>query len=280
MSTSTPTINFSNTTDAQFRIWSKAVSDALLAVGLVRTTDTGQINFTTVLRSAAANGVGGYEIFRFNDAAQAGAPVFIKMEYGNSNQGATVPGFWITVGTATDGAGNIISGLQIVRRQVSFSTANTNNNPCYFSGDGSYFAMLLPFTGASLAIVMERTRTITGVATTDGVTLWSISVNNASTNAVMSFLNYSVTVSSYPNMLVPGSAFGTALVGADVYYFARQEPLPKVNYDLSLMTAYTADVIDLGTLSIPNLGSNHTYMVFKAIAPTTVGGFSALVRYE
>ena len=94
-------------TDARFRALASFVSDNLTAGGLPKTADTGQINLATVTRPAV-NTSGGYEIRRFDDALQATKPVFFKIEYGT---GAGSPGtgisFWLTIGTGSDGAGNI-----------------------------------------------------------------------------------------------------------------------------------------------------------------------------
>ncbi|MCB1713466.1 MAG: hypothetical protein KDH96_13660, partial [Candidatus Riesia sp.] len=69
----------SSSTDALFRDWGSKLSAAIQAVGLVKTGDTGQINWSTV---TVGTGIRGYEIFRFNDSLQATTPVFIKIEYG------------------------------------------------------------------------------------------------------------------------------------------------------------------------------------------------------
>ncbi|MGV8959197.1 MAG: hypothetical protein ACOH1V_02260 [Stenotrophomonas sp.] len=80
------------------------VLSLLSAAGLVQTTDTGQINPATVV--GAASTISGYSIHRFADALQATAPVFIKIEYGNSTSYASFQSAY-TIGTGTDGAGNL-----------------------------------------------------------------------------------------------------------------------------------------------------------------------------
>ena len=44
-----------NDTDANFRLWGKAMSDQLGLSTWVKTTDTGQIDWATVVKPAAAN---------------------------------------------------------------------------------------------------------------------------------------------------------------------------------------------------------------------------------
>ena len=99
------TVAYSSTywyaTTADFRAWGLELSNAMQTAGLVKeSTVTGQINWATVNAPGAINTVAGYEVYRFNDALQATAPVFIKIEYGFA-AALTVPTMWITVGTTT-----------------------------------------------------------------------------------------------------------------------------------------------------------------------------------
>jgi len=54
-------MNNSDTTG--FRVWGSAVSNALAEIGLTKTADTGQIDWTTV--AFIANSFSGYEIWQF-----------------------------------------------------------------------------------------------------------------------------------------------------------------------------------------------------------------------
>jgi hypothetical protein len=107
------------TSDAEFRAWGLELHNALVAAGLVNTSDTGQIDFATVVR-AAGNTAAGYKIYRFNDALQATAPIFLKLEFGSSSSN-TAPNMWLTVGTGTNGAGTI-NGTVTPRRTTARSS--------------------------------------------------------------------------------------------------------------------------------------------------------------
>ena len=91
--------------DAAFRTWGSELNTKLAAAGLVQTSDTGQINWTTVTR-AGANSDAGYEIWRFNDTQQASAPIFMKIFYGSAGTTAT-PRIRIQTGTASNGSGTV-----------------------------------------------------------------------------------------------------------------------------------------------------------------------------
>lgn len=163
------------TADADFRAWATGIHDALIAVGLVQTADTGQINLTTVTRPAGANTAGGYEIFRFSDSLQATVPVFIKIEYGTASTTAS-PGLWMTSGSGSNGAGTLTfagprnTATQTVGKGVSVTL------PLYASGDTSRFVLLFSLdsaNGSSAALIStERTRDNTGAYTSDG---WVVS---------------------------------------------------------------------------------------------------------
>jgi len=83
MATDTRNLPAFSNTDAEFRTWGSGIAAALQACGLVKTSDTGQIDWATVTRPGASHTAAGYEIYRFNDSLQATKPVLIKVEYGN-----------------------------------------------------------------------------------------------------------------------------------------------------------------------------------------------------
>src|SRR5260221_233749 len=107
-------------TDTDFRNWIIGVHNALAAVGLTNTADTGQINTVTVTKPVATQTAAGFEIWRFSDALQATVPIFIKVEYGVA--GVLRPAMWITVGTTTNGAGTL--GGQLTSRVECQATAD------------------------------------------------------------------------------------------------------------------------------------------------------------
>ena len=141
MATDTRTIVFQQTTDAEFRTWVAAIKAQLIAIGLTQTADTGQVDTATVAKPAAANASQGYVVFRFNDAAHATAPVFFKLEFGSGSAAAT-PAMWLTIGSSSDGSGNIGGTAYKSRTQVSFTgaTASVNNYANYNSTIGMFWA--------------------------------------------------------------------------------------------------------------------------------------------
>jgi hypothetical protein len=125
----------SNSSDAEWRAWGQAVHDALEAVGLVQTADSGQVDWTTstarTAEMSATGGNGEYEIWRFADAQQATHPIFLKVWYGRSDSADQVRTMF-QVGTGSDGSGTLTDpssmgtvssgpGSDTVRRRIHAS---------------------------------------------------------------------------------------------------------------------------------------------------------------
>ena len=184
MATSVQSTTWRNTTSEEFRRWGKAISDGVRAVGLVQTADTGQINWATVAAPTSGSAVGtvqGHEIWQFDDALQATAPIFVKIEYG-ARVATAFPEMWVTLGCGSDGAGNVTGILAPRRagtvRSSAWGTAGFRGDaiePIYISSDGSSLC-IAPRTGALGAgspvhvptFVIDRSRDSSGAATAAG----------------------------------------------------------------------------------------------------------------
>lgn len=153
-------------TDAWFRRF-KDWSDFLTAAGFPQTSDTGQVDWTTVTAPATATYAPQYEIRRFDDAAQATAPIFMKLMYGYGTVAAWQnPAISWQFGTGSDGAGNLTgqfsTGSTFIT-PVSHAVA-TSTRPWLMSSDGSGFAWIGAH-GSSIArtfLGLERGRDSAG----------------------------------------------------------------------------------------------------------------------
>ena len=157
---------------ATFKGWSEAFHNALIAVGLVQTSDTGQISFASITTLPAAGILVGYGIYRFNDTMQSSAPLFLRVEYRTiSNSRGRLD---IVVGSATDGAGN----LTPFGATISASTSGTSGStvPTFVAaGDGYLTIALWCGTTSTLYggfIAVERSRS-TSAPTADGLLIAS-----------------------------------------------------------------------------------------------------------
>jgi hypothetical protein len=179
MATSSPSITYDNSTDALFRAWVAAFDTAMLAIGLLHTADTGQIDTSTVLKPSAGSQSRGYIMYKPNDGL---TDYYVRIDFGSGLAGALQPTIYATVGWTTDGAGNL-TGTQVTG-QVMLRLVNTNaaagaltSNFCK-SGSAWAFSTNETLSGgspASMVMAVDRSRNAaTGAATTSGVSiLWA-----------------------------------------------------------------------------------------------------------
>ena len=169
MATNAPSITYDNSTDAAFRAWVLAYHNALVSgVGLTNTSDTGQIDTSTVAKPAAGNTAQGYKMYKFNDGL---TDFFIKVEFGSGSNGASNPAVWYTIGWATNGAGSL-TGTQVSGRfrfNINTSNAAAGALTSLFCFDDSTLAVshnesLGGTSAVGGLVVIERERTAgTGV---------------------------------------------------------------------------------------------------------------------
>lgn len=246
--------------DADFRAWGSGLAAQLAAMGLIKTTDTGQIDWLTVLRPAVST-YAGYEIWRFNDTLQATKPVFIKVEYG----GAAIqdrPNLRITVGTGTNGAGTLtgqISASRVLTASAS-KTAGTSL-PSYCSGSSGRLNLVtnLDVNGSQFALGMfiERTKSVDGAATGDGIVTLGISGNSSGTFQVVPFSG-SIPGTAAGNMAVAFDGMVSS-AGAGVALNPTVAAVGKALF-ASWLAYKHADIGELTPFSITHLGGVHTYM--------------------
>lgn len=176
--------------------WVKKISDALTAIGLVKTADTGQLPLTGTTLAIPSSPdetfkMSGYEIRKLESAGKP--TLYIRFEYGvrrytPMSTAATnvVPALRITVGTETNGAG-ALGGVAITPMASAFGFYATSalplapQRPFFFSSDGAnYLTMLIDpalvgsggnqsVSWVPLALVVERSiDPATGAYDSDG----------------------------------------------------------------------------------------------------------------
>lgn len=187
-----------NASDTQFRAWGKAISDSLQAVGIVKTADSGQINWATVAAPTVVNTQMGYEIYRFNDTLQSTAPVFIKLAYG-SGPSSTNPSLWISVGTGSNGSGTLTG--EILPEQQNCVNAIATATTHYISGSSSRFVIAIQGSSQNYQIILtvERTHNSSGSDTSNGVMVNRIA-SAGSTDSQHYLLFYDSSVVTVPQI--------------------------------------------------------------------------------
>lgn len=156
---------------ANYKGFQGALSAQLNAV-LTRTADTGQVNWNTIATEPTVTR--DYEVFAFNDSLQATYPIYVRFDYiGGSGTTNRVN---VSVGTTTDGAGNL--GGVTVASAALHAFGGGNVRTAYVSSDGSYLNLVYNVnpggTGidAFAAVVIERTRNTDGTINNHGYMVW------------------------------------------------------------------------------------------------------------
>lgn len=140
MTTLTTQGSFVNTTDATFRDWIARTISMLTTIGLVRTSDTGQIDPATITKPAVTGTMVGYATFRFDDPMQATRPIFLRIDFGSGTTSGTAPAMRITLAKGTDGAGGL-TGVLFVGSPGYGSTTTVSD---WRASKGSGYVALCP----------------------------------------------------------------------------------------------------------------------------------------
>lgn len=252
MAAYTVNTNADMTSDAAFRVWSKAISDTL-ALGWTMTSDTGQINFATVTKPGVVSTAAGYNMFRMSDSLQATVPCFLKIEYGCGNS-TTYPACWVTVGSATDGAGNL-SGRVSSRITLGIQAGGVTVYPSRFSISTNRLCLNLWY-GATYnpVLAIERTHDASGADTSAGIMIFAYGWNGsaATVNSQVLLTAGPVTTmnTSYWNTTLP-PALTTNAFASDVYlYPVRTWGAGETSPSNQFMVYYPSDLTPQNPLSI------------------------------
>jgi len=288
-----------SSTNAQFQAWGSGVDGTFITCGWVRTSDTGQINWASVAFPASANTSQGYSIFKMNDSWQSTAPVFLKIEYGSGTGAALTPGFWITIGTGSDGSGNI-TGVLLTRLQVyPWNNVNTASN-CYFSGNTDrYCACLWPNSANSYEYILfsiERTKDSSGNTTSTGL-LFLTNGQTSSSGTKSQYIPFSGTIPSLysawncnvPTVTNPstGGSFKNTAALYTVKCWTPGESGPSSNIFLYQITDFTPGNTVLLSLFDASITGTYLPIVFNTVSfsPSTNRGLTSVnvslaMRYE
>jgi hypothetical protein len=280
-----------HSSDAAFRAWGSELSGRLATAGLVQTADTGQINWTTVTRPGALT-YAGYEIWRFDDALQSAAPVFLKIEYGTSNN-ATGPAMRITVGTGTNGAGTLTGLFTSARnahtQALLLAGSSSTNFPSYATHSPGFFGLAWKLNASSGSLttsgfcVMRSVNNI-GVPTSDGIMLVTCGASNQDTSAAdASQINVAAstvlnTLDGADIGLIPGR-ITSSLVGLDPQIFLTWQALPKMRPNVGLATYIKSEIADGTEFDVALVGSTprHYVAVGNALRRCAYRGSSVVV---
>ena len=179
-------LNCRTDTVQNFKSWLQALHDNIVSAGLVQTSDTGQIDIANISAVPAAEQYAGYLVYRFNDSLSASRPVIVKFRpycgYYGTTETPFVGNLAVSIGFATDGAGNIV-----LQQSGEFNYFNNSNyavrtinavaTPSYAIHSEGRFALCFGvnayygtyYYGPALFLDVTRTLDGNGLPSTEGV---------------------------------------------------------------------------------------------------------------
>jgi hypothetical protein len=279
---STLTNNMS--TDAHFRANASFIHDLLVTTGgWVQTSDTGQIDLTTVNKPGSTNTKAGYAIYRMDDALQATVPLFLKIYYGTA-RAATAFGIWFSLATSSNGSGTLNGTVYVNNDAIGTPTcaataaATVGTIECYGSADTSRAVFEMfdhDSTGAvQLRFLLERSRSTIGAATSDGfILVWS----SLSSWNKQQF----IPAAGSPPVAETGVAYiqTTNTTGAYGLNVGLGIPIPLLGFaqqpGIQMVIAKTGDVAVGTVLSFSLYGTSRTFKFARNTAQQISGGASS-----
>jgi hypothetical protein len=256
-------------TDANWRPWGQAIHDAFVAVGLVQTSDTGQVNWATATAPLTGADIG-YEVWRFDDALQATVPIFFKMTYGSGNGNTRGRVVLSSVGTGSNGAGTLTNAAPTnpMITLVTGTAGDTTARDCFFSGDGSGIAAVLFNNSASTFLrgmfAIDRTRDIDGTPNGNGISVVTCGQTNATNYWVWAPAiaprpsGWTDYVDYWPAM-IPQSSLSTTSDGTDTHVAPVLAAVPEIQQTKMALAYATGDGATVGDQTVTHLGAARTY---------------------
>jgi hypothetical protein len=204
---------------AVWRAWAREMMTAMEGVGLIQTSDTGQLVPETAVPGSTST-LTGSQIWRFNDAEQSTYPIFLKIGYGRSGY-ASGPRLYLQVGTGSDGAGNLTGTVSNFDAAFS-SEQNVNssnfmgqhyayfNNGCFWIGDVFFTTNTTHYNSARNFWFIARSRGTDHAFDGRGAITWRGSTNQSDgASAWMQFTRFASPAKVYSisrhSCFTPGS---------------------------------------------------------------------------
>lgn len=268
------------TTDAAFRAFGTALSNALVAIGLVKVSHANDINWATATKPATAwTNTPGFEVYRLNDSLQNTAPIFFSIFYGvgsdNSTPYVVIYSYFYDILAIPTGGPGAATGTALFNQSSSDSTARTT----YLSGDGSGF-VVHAFEGregwGAATIVLERTRDNAGAIDSRGIQVMLLGGNGSSSNSRYSPRLAGGVVgpsTQYAGVYGCPPLTGTGASGGNVALFPiRPISLVESNPSAYVAAYFTADLVNATPVSITRwLGDTKTFLPMASRNPKAPG---------
>jgi hypothetical protein len=289
---------------ANFKQWASAISGWFATAGWTQSTDTGQVNWSTISTVPGSNTYV-YEIWEPNDGL---TNFFVKVEYGNVNT-ANAPAMRLSLGSSTNGAGTLtgfFTGTQRTSIGSITPPSTSTQYECDFSGAPGRMAVMLwrnapNADNCTQVFAIERSVNSGGTYTSSYVTLYTAGGNSFQSICQNSLLlGVGPTVPNTINDAETGFAIRSLAFGnnSGSTSFNGGIPMdlatPVVGffdyYGTSIGVACALDIAEGVTFTATVYGSTRTYMPSKngtlldcgpgrSVGANTAG-FALCMRYD
>jgi len=248
------------TSDAELGRMITEYRSILASCGLVRTADTGQVDPSTVIRGSASLTAAGFDIWRFDDALQVEAPIYLKIEYGTGNGSATYFNVWVTLGQGSDGAGNL-TGVRSSRiGSYGYPLTNTgmSSYSCHTEGFLGVMHRLngtntTSYVGAG-SFVVCRSCDANGYPTTAGA--YILMSDSSSVGQAIRFTDGAAVINAAPSLAVAQFPLGVMQsVSGEIPFLPMWLPLPQLTPIFGLAAFPNVLIPSLDFIDISMVGS-------------------------
>lgn len=161
MAYSTANISAIVADDAAFTAWGSGISALLTAVGVSKTSDTGQVSWASTVTRPAGSTLPYYEIRKLSDPLSGASPVYLKVSYGSTTS-VSRAGISFQVGTGSDGSGTLTGLTSVI---ADTYTSDTGSSLSWAASDGHGFVFSYAISSTKrYVIAVDRQRRPDGVA--------------------------------------------------------------------------------------------------------------------
>lgn len=217
MATSQQFLVADNSTLANFKSWASAISAFFTTAGWTQSTDTGQVNWSTIATVPGSNAFV-YEVWQPGDGLTT---FYLKVEYGNFGN-ANSPSLRLSIGTSTNGAGTL-TGFYTPATQCNSGAlsglSSTATYECDLSGVAGRMGVMMWRNAANNQqqfFGVQRSLDSTGAATSDYVTLWTC---GNLVHTIQETISFSLGVA--PPLSISGTGTAGGVPGLTQAYFVR-----------------------------------------------------------
>jgi hypothetical protein len=276
-----------SSTLANFKQWAQAISGFFTTAGWSQSTDTGQVNWSTIA-SVPGSGAFIYEVWQPNDGL---TNFFVKIEYGNVS-GTNCPSLRLTLSTTTNGAGTptgFVQGPWFTNPSSYTAPSATTQYECNFSGGSGRIGVMMWRNGINSCqqfFAIERSLNSSGAYTGTYATIWLCGVAGATVSPIQATLYFSVgsTYVGGQNIVAFSAAWRTRLGYYDTTrttVFNGSIPFDTCSPQVGFFdwpctvcgSAQGQDIVEGVPFSVTLYGSVRTYMPSKNGFFTNVGGW-------